>query len=73
MRNAACYFSLSEMEKDMILRHMWPLTPVPPRSREGFAIVYADKFCSSAEIAVNVRNWILDKAGVRHDVLGKAT
>lgn len=73
MRNAAYYFSLSEMEKDMILRHMWPLTPVPPKSREGFALVYADKFCSSAEIVVNVRNWILDKAGVRHDVLGKAT
>lgn len=71
MRNASCYFTLSEMEKDIILRHMWPLTPIPPKSREGFAIVYADKFCSSAEIAVRVRNWIFDKAGVRHDVLGK--
>lgn len=73
LRNAARYFTLTEMEKDIILRHMWPLTPIPPKSREGFVIVYADKFCSSGEIAARIRNRILDKAGVGHDVLGKAT
>lgn len=73
LRNAARYFTLTEMEEDIILRHMWPLTPIPPKSREGFVIVYADKFCSSGEIAARIRNWILDKAGVGHDVLGKAT
>lgn len=73
MRNAAHYFTLTEMEKNSILRHMWPLTPIPPKSWEGFVIVYADKFCSSEEIVTNIRNWILDKAGVGHDVLGKAT
>lgn len=73
MRNASYYFTLTEMEKDIILRHMWPLTPIPPQSREGFAIVYADKFCSAAEVVLNVRNWILDKAGVGHDILGKAS
>lgn len=73
LRNAARYFTLTEMEEDIILRHMWPLTPIPPKSREGFVIVYADKFCSSGEIAARIRNRILDKAGVGHDVLGKAT
>lgn len=71
MENASRYFDLTEQEKDMILRHMWPLTPIPPKSREGFAVVYADKFCSSAEVAGNVRDWIRDKTGVRHDILGK--
>lgn len=73
LRNAARYFTLTEMEEDIILRHMWPLTPIPPKSWEGFVIVYADKFCSSGEIAARIRNRILDKAGVGHDVLGKAT
>lgn len=73
LSNAVCYFTLTEMEKDIILRHMWPLTPIPPKSREGFVIVYADKFCSSGEIVARIRNRILDKAGVGHDVLGKAT
>lgn len=69
--NANRYFTLTEKEQDMILRHMWPLTPVPPKSREGFCLVWADKFCSTAETAAGLRDWILEKAGVRHDVLGK--
>ena len=35
LANAEKYFDLTDKEKDMILRHMWPLTPVPPKSREG--------------------------------------
>lgn len=48
--NAQQYFLLTALEKDIILHHMWPLTPVPPRSRPGMAVTYADKLCSLAEI-----------------------
>lgn len=50
MRNARKYFDLTPQEQNIILRHMWPLTPIPPRSAEGMVIVYADKFCSVNEV-----------------------
>lgn len=50
MENAVKYFSVSEKEREIILRHMWPLTPVPPKSMAGMAVVWADKLCSLAEV-----------------------
>ena len=50
MRNARKYFDLTPQEQNIILRHMWPLTPIPPKSAEGMVIVYADKFCSVNEV-----------------------
>ena len=40
----------------MILRHMWPLTPIPPKSVEGFVLLYADKFCGTAEVAGRIKH-----------------
>lgn len=69
--NAVRYFDLTGKEQDIILRHMWPLTPIPPSTAEGFAVCCADKACSLAEVAGNIRDWIRSKTGVRHDILGK--
>ena len=55
MKNARKYFDLTPKEQNIVLRHMWPLTPVPPRSMEGMVIVYADKFCSLYEVYGRVR------------------
>ena len=49
--NAVRWFQIPEKEQNLILRHMWPLTPVPPRYKEGFALLYADKVCTAAEVA----------------------
>ena len=57
MRNAEKYFSVTEREKNLILRHMWPLTPIPPKYKEGFTIVYADKFCGLAEVGGRMKDW----------------
>jgi uncharacterized protein len=43
MKNAERYFSLNPIEREAIMRHMWPLTPVPPRHRESLIVTYADK------------------------------
>lgn len=59
MENASRYFQLTDMEKNMILRHMWPLTPIPPQSREGMSIVYADKFCGMAEVMGHARRFMI--------------
>lgn len=51
LENAQNAFTLSEAEKDMILKHMWPLTLIPPRYPESFVICFVDKLCSICEIA----------------------
>ena len=48
-QNAERCFLLSEKEKDIILSHMWPLTPRLPRSREAFLVMVADKMASIQE------------------------
>ena len=49
MENAVRYFQVGEVEQDMILTHMWPLTIIPPKSPEGMVLVYADKICTLKE------------------------
>lgn len=55
MENAKKYFNIGKLEQNMILRHMWPLTPIPPKSFEGMVLLYADKVCSAAETMHTVR------------------
>ena len=55
MENAKQYFELTDEEKDTILRHMWPLTPVPPSTRAGYAVTFADKMCCLEETKATVK------------------
>lgn len=43
-------FNLSKIEKDIIKKHMFPLTPVPPRYKESLLVCVIDKICSIYEI-----------------------
>ena len=47
--NAEKEYQLTEREKDIIKKHMWPLTVVPPVYREGWIVTAADKWCSLLE------------------------
>ncbi len=49
MINASADLDLSDREKNMILRHMFPLTPVPPKYREGVLLCVSDKICALRE------------------------
>lgn len=49
LENANREFKLTPMEQDIILKHMWPLTPVPPKYKEGYVVLYYDKICSTRE------------------------
>ena len=48
-RNAEKEFALGRIERDVILRHMFPLTLIPPRCREGLLVCLADKLCAVSE------------------------
>lgn len=47
--NAIKYFSINDIEEDIIKKHMWPLTFVPPKYKESFIVTFADKYLSSKE------------------------
>lgn len=49
MENAMKLFDLNEKEKNIILRHMWPVTIVPPKYLEGFILTFVDKHCAMEE------------------------
>lgn len=49
MKNAEKIFTLNEIEKDLIKRHMFPLTPMPPKYLEGMIVCLVDKVCSLDE------------------------
>ena len=40
---------ISKLEKDIIVKHMWPVTPQFPKSKEGFILTFIDKHCALAE------------------------
>lgn len=49
LRNADRDFELTETEKNIIQRHMFPLTPMPPKCVEGWIVCLVDKYCSLYE------------------------
>lgn len=48
--NANKHFQLTTIEKDIILHHMWPLTLIPPHSKEAYIVCFIDKWCSLKEV-----------------------
>ena len=55
LQNADKYFALNKKERDIIVKHMWPLTVIPPKYAEGFVIMYADKYCGLAEVVKRIQ------------------
>ncbi len=49
LKNAS-KFELSDLEKDIIVKHMWPVTLSLPRHRESVVVSLADKICTVAEL-----------------------
>ena len=50
LHNAQKYFKLNALEKEMILKHMFPVTPIPPMHKETWIITLTDKYCGTCEI-----------------------
>ena len=47
--NARKIFMLNDKEKDIILKHMWPVTWSIPRYKESFLMTYVDKYFACIE------------------------
>lgn len=49
LRNAEQDFQLTKRERTIIVRHMFPLTVIPPTCREAWIVCMADKLCAVRE------------------------
>ncbi|BEP29552.1 HD domain-containing protein [Helicovermis profundi] len=49
LKNAEKIFNLSDKEKDIILKHMWPLNIKFPAYKESFLVCFVDKYCAIKE------------------------
>ena len=53
LENANNRFILNKREKDIIVKHMWPLTIKLPKYKESFIVVVVDLYCSLKEIIIS--------------------
>lgn len=49
-KNAKRAYNIQSVEKDIILRHMWPLTVIPPKYKESWLVTIIDKCCATSEV-----------------------
>lgn len=49
LKNAKKQFPINEKCEDMIVKHMFPLNPFPPKYKESWVLCLADKICASKE------------------------
>lgn len=48
-KNAEKITELSELEKDIIIKHMWGATIAPPKYKESYIVTLVDKYCAIQE------------------------
>ena len=49
LENARKEYELDPVLEDMIVKHMFPLIPIPPKYKESWVLCRADKICASKE------------------------
>jgi len=55
LQNARRVTELNSKEEDIIKKHMWPLTVIPPRYPESFVVCFVDTFCTIRDYLGNGR------------------
>lgn len=53
LENAEKIFPLNKVERDIIIKHMWPVTITPPRYKESYVVTAIDKYCANRELALS--------------------
>ena len=61
LENASKLYNLNDKEKDIIVKHMWPVTLALPKYKETYIITLVDKYSALQESAQYYRNRIESK------------
>ncbi|MDR0904382.1 MAG: HDIG domain-containing protein [Ruminococcus sp.] len=61
--NAEKYFDITPLERDIIEKHMFPLTFALPKHRESFVTTLTDKYCGALEVITHRWGKIRGKKG----------
>lgn len=70
MENAVRDFEINSLEKDIIRKHMFPLTLIPPRHRESFIVCIADKWCALCEtFKLDVSDYLVNKVNAESELI----
>ncbi|MEA5026453.1 MAG: phosphohydrolase [Erysipelotrichaceae bacterium] len=59
LKNAQRSFKLNSIEEDIIVKHMFPLTLRPPKYKESWLVLIADKYVASKEL-LKLKNALCD-------------
>ena len=54
LQNARAICDLNKVEENIIRRHMWLITLIPPKYKEGFIVTTMDKFCALRELGASL-------------------
>ena len=65
-KNASKLFALNEKEKDIILKHMWPVTIALPKYKESYLLALVDKYCALNESYQEIYNRFCQKKLFRY-------
>ncbi len=65
-KNASKLFELNDIERDIILKHMWPVTFGMPRYRETFIVTVMDKYSACLETYLYLQSKLETKTFYRY-------
>lgn len=61
VKNAEKITELSEVERDIIIKHMWGATIAPPKYKESYIVTMVDKYCAIKEAATPMTKLFKEK------------
>ena len=67
--NASKLFDLNDKEKDIIIKHMWPVTLALPKYKESYILTLVDKYCALSESFNVFRSKFVQKRAFRYAYL----
>ena len=69
LENARRDFEINDIEADIIKKHMFPLTLIPPKHFESFIVCMADKWCAICEtFKIDISSYIIYRVNLRYDL-----
>lgn len=61
VKNAEKLTELSDLERDIIIKHMWLATAALPKYKESYIVTFVDKYCACQEVIVPISRKLKSK------------